>query len=159
VAGTRIPSRIGGRTQHEFAELYAWVDSLEPEWWTVAITFQRGPEWIQLRGTRWRVQLSFYGARWRWTRNSHIRYSVTISLSSGNGVTAAQRAALRKAGTFGRVVKTLAKLGYRGNWHPKHGAHFMKDLRSQGAVRDEVERLRGISFKALLGEPGRRTTR
>lgn len=150
---------IGRRTQREFAELYAWVDSLEPEWWTVAITFQRGPEWIGLRGTRWRVQLSFFGTRWGWTRNSHIRYSVTISLSAGPGVTTAQRLALRRAGTFARVAKTLARLGYHGNWHPKHGAHFMKDLRSQAAVREEVARLRGTSFKALLGEPGRRTTR
>ena len=159
MANPRKPSRVGRRTQQEFAGLYAWVDSLEPEWWTVAITFQRGPEWIQLLGTRWRVQLAFYGTRWGWTRNSHIRYSVTISLSSGNGVTAARRAALRKAGAFGRVTRTLAKLGYHGKWHPKHGAHFMKDLRSQRALRTEVARLRGTPFKTLLGEPGRRTMR
>ena len=152
-------SRVGSRTQQELAQLYAWVHSLEPEWWTVAITFQRGPEWIRLRGTRWRVQLSFFGTRWGWTRNSHIRYSVTISLSSGNAVTPLQRAALRKAGTFARVAKTLANLGYHGKWHPKHGAYFIKDLRSQHAVRHEVKRLRGTSFKALLGEPGRRTMR
>jgi hypothetical protein len=157
VTSTTNRARIGSRTQREFAALYAWVDSLEPEWWTVAITFQRGPEWIRLRDTRWRVQLSFFGTRWGWTRNSHIRYSVTISLSSD--ATPRQRAALRRAGTLGRVAETLGALGYEGKWHPRHGAHFMKDLRSQAAVREEVERLRGTSFKALLGEPGRRTTR
>jgi hypothetical protein len=97
---------VGRRSGEELAELQAWVHTLEPEWWTVATTFQRGPEWVTLAGVRWRIQFSFFGTRWGWTRNSRVRYSVNISLSPGRDLTERQRAALRKAKVFRSVPRS-----------------------------------------------------
>jgi len=149
---------VGRRSRQELADLQAWVHTLEPEWWTVATTFQRGPEWVTLAGVRWRVQFSFYGTRWGWTRNSHIRYSVSISLSPGGDLTERQRASLRRAGAYRAVARILGKLGYRGKWHLKQTfGLFSKNLRSQTGVHQEVERFQGVSFTSLLGAAGRRT--
>jgi hypothetical protein len=150
----------GYRSRQEFAGLYAWVHSLEPEWWTTAITFQRGPEWIKFSGVRWRVQLSFFGTRWGWTRNSHIRYSVSVSVSPGDDLSPVRRQQLRRSGSLDDVVKVLARLGYRGTWHPKGCfGHFMKDFRNQRQLREEMSHLEGVTFKTILGDVGRRTTR
>jgi hypothetical protein len=149
---------VGSRSREELAQLQAWVHTLEPEWWTVATTFQRGPEWVTLAGVRWRVQLSFFGTRWGWTRNSHVRYSVNISLSPGRDLTERQRVALRKAHAFRTVAETVGKLGYRGKWHHKQTfGLFIKNLRSRSGVRQEVERFQGVSFNDLFGAAGRRT--
>lgn len=149
---------VGSRSRQELADLQAWVHTLEPEWWTVATTFQRGPEWVSLAGVRWRVQFSFFGTRWGWTRNSHVRYSVSISLSRGGDLTERQRTSLRRAGAYRAVAGILGKLGYRGKWHLKQTLGlFRKDLRSRSAVRQEVERFQGVSFTSLFGGTGRRT--
>jgi len=106
------------------------------------------------------VQLSFFGTRWGWTRSSHIRYSVGISISSGGDLTPKQRLALRQSHSLRDVVAILGTLGYRGKWHPKeYFGHFMKDLRTQAGLRQEMSNLEGVSFKELLGEVGRRTKR
>jgi hypothetical protein len=153
-------ARVGNRTRGELAQLHSWVHSLEPEWWTTAITFQRGPLWIRLDDTRWRVQTSFYGTRWGWTRNSHVRYSVNIMLSPGD-ITRAQHNTLRRAGKYAAVTAALRKLGYKGGWHTKGGRFglFSKDLRSPKVLKHEVNRLTSVSFKDLLGQAGRRTRR
>jgi hypothetical protein len=143
LAGSRAKS--GNRTRRELAQLHSWVHSLEPEWWTTAITFQRGPQWIRLDDSRWRVQTSFYGTRWGWTRNSLVRYCVSIMLSPGD-MTRAQHTALQRAGTYAEVTAVLRKLGYRGGWHIKGGRFglFSKYLRSPKALRDEVKRLASV---------------
>jgi hypothetical protein len=149
---------VGSRSRQELAKLQAWVHNLEPEWWTVATTFQRGPEWVTLAGVRFRVQFSFYGTRWGWTRNSHVRYGVSITLSHGSTLTARQRVSLRQGGAYRAVARTLGTLGYRGKWHLKQTfGLFSKNLRSQTGVRREVERFQGVSFTTLLGAAGRRT--
>jgi hypothetical protein len=154
------PAERGNRSQRELQELHEWVHSLEPEWWTTAITFQRGPEWVRFCGIRWRVQLSFFGTRWGWTRSSHIRYSVSISISSGGDLTPKQRLALSQTHSLRDVAAVLGNLGYRGKWHPKeYFGHFMKDLRTRVGLRQEMRNLEGISFKGLFGEVGRRTMR
>ena len=154
------PREIGSRSRSELGALYRWVHALEPEWWTAAITFQRGPEWVRFTNSRWRVQCSFHGARWGWTRNSHIRYSVSIALSPGAELTSQQRLALRRAGAYARVANAVGKLGYQGKWHQRGSfGLFSKDLRSLAAVRQEVGRLQGISFKDLFADAGRRTMR
>jgi len=153
-------ARVGRRSRRELADLQAWVHTLEPEWWTVATTFQRGPEWVKLAGVRWRVQFSFYGTRWGWTRNSQIRYSVSVSLSPGGDLKERERISLRRAGVLQAVARILGELGYRGKWHQRQTfGLFSKDLRTQAGVRREVERFQGVSFKSLLGSAGRRTRR
>jgi len=155
-----VPAERGDRSQLEFSRLYSWVHSREPEWWTVGITFQRGPEWVRIGGARFRVQLSFFGTRWGWTRNSQIRYSVNISISLQGTLAPRQRHALLRSGALRDAARTLGGLGYRGEWHPRDTfGHFMKDLRSQAGLRQEIGRLEGVSFKALLGDVGPRATR
>ena len=152
--------RTGERTRRELAALHAWVHELEPTWWTTAITFQRGPQWVALGNTRWRVQISFFGTRWGWTRNSRVRYSVNIMFSQGD-LTPRQDLTLKRAGAYANVEAAMRELGYRGKWHNKGGrlGLFSKDLRSQAGLKEEVERLRSVSFKDVLGEAGRRTRR
>ena len=153
-------SRIGSRTQRELASLHAWVHTLEPEWWTTSVNFQRGPAWVTIGDTRWRVQLSFYGTRWGWTRNSHVRYSANISLSPADS-TPQQDRVLMRTGAYADVSRLLRKLGYRGEWHNKGGRFglFSKRLQDLGSLRREVQQLKPVSFKRLLAEAGRRTTR
>jgi hypothetical protein len=142
----------GSRTRRELADLQAWIHTLEPEWWTVATTFQRGPEWVTLAGVRWRVQFSFFGTRWGWTRNSHVRYSVNITLSHSDDLTVKERTALRRAGVYRAVARTVGEYGYLGRWHNRQTfGLFSKDLRTQDGVRQEVERFQGVSFKSLFG--------
>jgi hypothetical protein len=153
-----VTTRSGDRSRRDLERLGAWVHRLEPEWWTTAITFQRGPVWVSVSGTRWRLQTSFYGARWGWTRNSNVRYGVSLMLSSSD-LTRRQLLALRRSKTFAAVTAVFKRLGYRGQWH--RGGPFglySKELRSQQALRREVERLQSVSFKVLLAEGGRRTS-
>jgi hypothetical protein len=79
-------------------------------------------------------------------------------LSPGD-LTSQQRLRLRRAGVFAEIASVFNRLGYRGQWHFKAGAFglFMRDLRSQTALRQEVARLQALSLKDLLGEVGRRT--
>jgi hypothetical protein len=153
-------SRVGARAQRELANLHEWVHTLEPEWWTTSVNFQRGPVWVTLRATRWRVQLSFYGTRWGWTRDSHVRYGAHISLSPADS-TPQQDRVLKRTGMYADVSRILRRLGYRGEWHNKGGRFglFGKKLRDLRSLRREVERLTPVSFKTLLAEAGRRTAR
>jgi hypothetical protein len=153
-------SLIGERSRSELASLHAWVHGLEPEWWTTSVNFQRGPLWVKIGSTRWRLQNSFYAARWGWTRNSHVRYSVSFSLSPAK-LSGPERARLKRSGVLDGVAAVFKKLGYAGQWHEDAGGFglFSKALRTQSALRREVAQLRNIPIGKLLGELGRTTRR
>jgi len=89
-----------------------------------------------------------------------VRYSVNVTLSPGD-ITPGQHQALRRTGGYAEVAAALRKLGYPGEWHNTGGVFglFIKDLRTQAELKREVKRLRALSYRRLLGDVGRTTTR
>ncbi len=145
----RVTTRIRERPWQTFAKVHAWARTLEPEWRTTVITFQRKPELVVMGGIRWRLQMSMSG----WTKSRqdrHVGYTLQIIMSSyeREGTQGLPRK-LRAA--YSRVAKRLGELGYSATWYGHFGV-FQRVLRRHGTLRREVERLQTSPFKNMLSD-------